>query len=107
MNVMELEVPQVTVRELARNTAEVLARVSRGETIEVTRNGEPVAMLTPPEIEESTIRGLIKAGILPKDWREQQKELFRYLRDNPPEPTPPGEKPLSQTIIEMRDEATF
>jgi prevent-host-death family protein len=107
MNLMELDVPQVTVRELARNTAEVLARVGRGETIEVTRNGEPVAMLTPPEIEESTIRRLIKAGILPKDWREQQKELFRYLRDNPPEPTPPGEKPLSQTIIEMRDEATF
>ena|SRR2546422_6131005 len=104
MYTMELDVPQVTVRELARNTAEVLARVGRGETIEVTRNGEPVAMLSPPEIEDVTIRGLIKAGILPTDWRAQQAELREYLRENPPEPAEPGERPLSETVIEMRED---
>lgn len=100
------EVPQVTVRELSRHTAEVLERVREGETIEVTRNGEPVAVLSPPDIEEVTIRGLIKAGILPPDWREQQAELRQWLRDYEPPPTPPDQKPLSEALIEMRNEET-
>ena len=98
------EVEQITVRELARKTAEVLDRVRSGERFEVTKNGEPVAMLSPPDIEEITIRGLIKVGILPPDWRERQAKLFRRLRDNPPPPTPPGQKPLSEVLMEMRDE---
>jgi len=100
------EISQVTVRELVRNTSEVLARVGGGETLEVTRNGEPVAMLSPPDIEEITIRGLIKAGILPPDWHEQQAELRRRLREEPIPPTPPGQRPLSEVLIEMREEET-
>ena len=98
------EIKQITVRELARHMAKVLERVGEGETIEDTRNGEPVAMLSPPDIEEITIRGLIKAGILPPDWREQQAELRQWLRDYEPPPTPPGERPLSETLIEMRED---
>ena len=100
------EIKQITVRELARNTAKVLARVGGGETLEVTRNGEPVAVLSPPDIEEITIRGLIKAGILPPDWREQQAELRRRLREESIPPTPPGQRPLSEVLIEMRNEET-
>lgn len=100
------ELRQITVRELARNTAKVLEQVGGGETIEVTRNGVPVAVLSPPDIEEITVRGLIKAGILPPDWREQQAELRQYLRDNPPLPAEPGQRPLSEVLIEMRDEET-
>jgi prevent-host-death family protein len=99
-----VEINQITVRELARNTANVLERVGAGETIEVTRNGELVAVLSPPDIEEATIRGLIKVGILPPDWRERQAELRRYIRDNPPLPAEPGERPLSETLIEMRED---
>ena len=95
---------QITVRELSRHTAQVLERVVAGERFEITRNGQPVAVLSPPDIEEVTIRGLIKAGILPPDWRERQKELFQELYENPPPPTPPGQKPLSQVLIEMREE---
>jgi prevent-host-death family protein len=98
------EIAQITVRELARNTAQVLARVGGGETLEVTRNGEPVAMLSPPDIEEVTIRGLIKVGILPPDWRERQAELKKYIRDNPPLPAEPHDRPLSETVIEMRED---
>ena len=97
---------RVTVRELSRHTAKVLARVGAGETIEITRNGEPVAMLSPPDIEEITIRGLIKVGILPPDWREQQAKLRQYLKDNPPLPAEPGQRPLSEILIEMREEET-
>lgn len=101
-----VEIQQITVRELVRNTSKVLARVGGGETLEVTRNGEPVAVLSPPDIEEITIRGLIKAGILPPDWREQQAELKRWLRDYEPPPTPPGQRPASEVLIEMRNEET-
>lgn len=97
---------QITVRELSRHTAQVLERVGAGERFEITRNGQPVAVLSPPDIEEVTIRGLIKAGILPPDWRERQRELFRDLRENPPPPTPLGHRPLSQVLIEMREEET-
>jgi prevent-host-death family protein len=100
------QLAQVTVRELSRHTAEVLERVSGGETIEVTRNGEPVAIMSPPDIEEITVRGLIRDGVLPPDWRKQQVELKRYLRDNPPLPAEPGQRPLSEVLIEMRNEET-
>ena len=97
---------QITVRELSRHTAQVLERVGAGERFEITRNGQPVAVLSPPDIEEVTIRGLIKAGILPPDWRERQASLRQFLRENPPEPTPPGHRPLSEVLIEMREEET-
>jgi prevent-host-death family protein len=97
---------QITVRELSRHTAQVLDRVDAGETIEVTRNGEPVAVLSPPDVEEATVRGLIKAGILPPDWRDRQARLRQRLRDNPPPPAEPGQRPLSEVLIEMREEET-
>jgi prevent-host-death family protein len=36
-----------TVRELNQRTAQVLARVEAGETVTVTKNGRPVAILRP------------------------------------------------------------
>ena len=37
----------VTVRELRNHGADVLARVARGESLTVTRDGEPVAAVVP------------------------------------------------------------
>lgn len=37
----------VTVRDLRNKGAEVLRRATRGETLTVTRDGEPVAVLGP------------------------------------------------------------
>lgn len=37
----------VTVMDLRNNTADVLARVARGEALTVTRDGEPVATMQP------------------------------------------------------------
>ncbi len=39
----------VPVRELNRHTADVLARVEQDETIAITRNGRPVAVIAPAE----------------------------------------------------------
>lgn len=38
---------QVTVRALRAHTAEVIARVERGEVVEVTDRGRPVARIVP------------------------------------------------------------
>lgn len=38
---------EVTARELNQKTAQVLARVEAGETVTVTRNGQPLAVLRP------------------------------------------------------------
>lgn len=40
---------KVTVREFSYNPSAMFARVEKGETIEVTRHGEVVAMLVPPQ----------------------------------------------------------
>ncbi len=37
----------VTVRELRNKSADVLARIGRGEQLTVTRDGEPVALMLP------------------------------------------------------------
>lgn len=37
----------VTVRDLRNNSAEVLTRVERGESMVITRDGQPVAQVVP------------------------------------------------------------
>jgi prevent-host-death family protein len=101
------DMPQVTIRELARNTAEVMERVANGEEIEVTRNGRPVAVLRPPDPEDVKLRELVKARIIPSDLLQQQAELLRQLEETPPPPTEPGMEPASETLIKMRREERF
>jgi antitoxin (DNA-binding transcriptional repressor) of toxin-antitoxin stability system len=98
------DMPQVTIRELARNTAEVLSRVANGEEIEVTRNGRPVAVMRAPDPEDVKLRELVKAGIIPPDLLQRQAELLRQLEMNPPPPGDPGLEPASETLIKMRRE---
>jgi len=46
-----LKVPQMrvtTIRELKHDTSKVLDWVAQGETVEVRRRNEPVALLSPP-----------------------------------------------------------
>ena len=43
---------RIGVRELRQNASAYLARVSLGESIEVTDRGRPVALLVPPAVDE-------------------------------------------------------
>jgi prevent-host-death family protein len=45
---------ETTARELNQQTAQVLARVEAGETVTVTKNGRPVAVLRPYGAEDPT-----------------------------------------------------
>jgi prevent-host-death family protein len=53
---------QVPVRELNQDTAGVLARVQRGESLEITSNGRPVARLLP--VAPHALAALISTGLV-------------------------------------------
>jgi prevent-host-death family protein len=53
---------QVGVRELRQNLSKYLRRVERGERLEVTERGRPVAVLVPIGRAESPLARLIATG---------------------------------------------
>lgn len=53
---------RIGVRELNQNTSQVLARVSGGETVEITDRGRPVARLVPISTDASTLARLVATG---------------------------------------------
>lgn len=55
---------RVGVRELRQNLSVYLRRVKRGERLEVTEHGQPVAMLTPLPKTQSTWDRLVAEGRL-------------------------------------------
>ncbi len=62
MNAQRAHVSEVPVRELNQNTAGVLARVKRGEHIDITERGAVVARLVPAQ--ENPLAEMISAGRL-------------------------------------------
>jgi prevent-host-death family protein len=54
---------EITVRELRNHGGEVLERVTRGEALTVTRDGQPIAELRPLR------RHPISAAVLLDRWR--------------------------------------
>ena len=54
---------EITVRELRNRGGDVLDRVARGETLTVTRDGEPIAELRP------LARRPLPAAVLVERWR--------------------------------------
>lgn len=94
---------RVGVRELRQNLSVYLDRVKEGERLEVTEHGRPVALLVPIPPEEDQIARMIADGrMIPA-----KGSLRDWLRDNPPLPARPGEKTLTQILLEMRDEEEF
>jgi prevent-host-death family protein len=57
-------VEQVGVRELRQNLSVYLARIARGETLEVTDRGQPVAILAPLPQPISVLERLKREGRL-------------------------------------------
>lgn len=85
---------EVPVRELNQDTAGVLARVKRGEAIEVTERGTVIARLIPAEshplaelIGTGRLRPAITSGPAPRPsgpvrTEDEAGELLRRLRDD-------------------------
>ena len=53
---------RIGIRELNQNTSQVVARVGRGESIEITDRGRPVARLVPVDDDTSTLNRLVASG---------------------------------------------
>lgn len=84
---------EVPVHELNQNTAQVLARVKRGEQIDITEGGAVVASLVPAQ--ENSLAEMIGAGRLhpathsgpaprpsgPVMTDHEASQLLRELRD--------------------------
>lgn len=76
---------ETTARELNQRTAQVLARVEAGETVTVTKNGHPVAVLRPYGREDPVVypfrtdpMGVDEAPTFSgeRDFSEQADELL-------------------------------
>ena len=80
-----MEDRRVGVRELRQNLSKYLRRVERGERLEVTERGRPVAVLAPLDAPEGPLARLVAAGrVIPP-----QTDLLELL--------PPRGKPSTST----------
>ncbi len=63
----------MTVREANQNFSQVIAAAERGETIVITKNGTPVAKITPQSAERSQ----------DPEWRAAYDALEQSLKSKP------------------------
>lgn len=85
------------LRELRHHTGEVLARVRRGETVEVTDRGEPVARIVP-------ITTAPKSPALARLAAEGRVRLARRTGPRPRTLPGDGTNRLSDALQALRDE---
>ncbi len=88
----------IGVRELRQNASTYLERVKRGETIQVTERGVPIAVLAPlPAVKKTRVEELIEQGILIPGEGNLDEILAR--------PVPPMDPNYSgPTLAEILDE---
>lgn len=97
---MYMAVESVGVRELRQHLSRYLERAKRGETLEVTDHGEPVARLVPvPEEEDVVARLRAEGRISPGSATGRVADLLP--------PVKISGRPLSEILREMRDEERF
>jgi antitoxin (DNA-binding transcriptional repressor) of toxin-antitoxin stability system len=71
-----------------------------GKRIAVTDRGELVAYLVPAEESGTTFQRMVAAG-------QVQLAVGNLMDLLPPPPAPPGSRPLSEVLLEMRDEEDY
>ncbi|MGH9490914.1 MAG: type II toxin-antitoxin system Phd/YefM family antitoxin [Terriglobales bacterium] len=90
---------QVGVRELRQNLSVYLRRVKRGERLEVTEHGRPVALLAPLPQSESTWDRLVAEGRLIPATRD--------LLDIPAPSGPNLGHAVSDEVLKDREDERF
>jgi prevent-host-death family protein len=94
---------RVTVRELRHDTSRLLDQIQQGASVEVTRRGEVVALIVPPDADRQLIESLERDGVLPTGWQDAQREL-RQEAPGPVYAPAAGSSPAEQAISDARDE---
>ncbi|WP_219415016.1 type II toxin-antitoxin system Phd/YefM family antitoxin [Pseudonocardia nigra] len=90
----------IGIRELRQHASRYVAMAKAGKRVPVTERGKLVAYLVPAEEPGSILDRLEAAGQL----RRATGNLMDHL---PPPPAPPGARPLSEVLQEMRDEERY
>lgn len=88
------------IRKLQQHASELIEKVQAGERVEVTRNGRLVAVLAPPDPEDQVIDELVAAGLVDPDVAGRVGSLAGWE----PLPPQPDTRPLSEALVEMREE---
>ena len=90
----------VGVRELRQNLSIYLDRVKQGAALQVTEHGRVVAVLRPVPPNASRYDILLAQGLI--------TPATKSIRDlPPPRKMPPGSRPLSDILDEMRSEERY
>lgn len=92
----------IGVRELRQNASKYLDRVKRGESIQVTDRGVPVAMLSPmPSQKKSRFEELVEQGVIVPG----KGDLAEILGTPRPPMDPDYHGPSSEQILdELRED---
>ena len=88
---------RVGIRELRQNLSVYLERVKRGEPLEVTERGRPVARLQPLVDQDDPLARLEASGLVVRRGRGSLADLLR-----PPQVD--LARPLSEILEELREE---
>lgn len=101
MSERDRQAARVGVRELRQNLSVYLDRVKAGESLDVTEHGRLVARLGPnPPEQRSIVDRMIADGRITPATHDHR------LTPPPPRSAIPG-RPLSEIVIEMRDEERY
>jgi antitoxin (DNA-binding transcriptional repressor) of toxin-antitoxin stability system len=88
---------KIGIRELRQHASRYVAMAKAGLRVPVTDRGELVAYLVPAGDGGTTFERMKAAG-------QVRPAIGNLLDLMPPPPTPPGQKTLTETLLEMRDE---
>lgn len=88
---------RIGIRELRQNASEYVRRAEKGETIEVTNRGRVVAQLNPLPRSQSVLERWIAEG-------KATPATGNWAELGPPVPLPPGSRPLSEILDELRED---
>lgn len=102
----EEAVPErVPVGHLIHDHKRVLKLVEDGHRIKITRHGQVIAVITPPDPSESALDELAAAGHVPKNWRELHASQQQFLDELLTHPLPPGPPVATEALLADRAES--
>lgn len=88
---------RIGIRELRQNASEYVRRAEKGETIEVTDRGRPVAQLTPLPQPMSVLERWIAEG-------KATRPSGNFADLGPPVSLPPGSPSTQEILDEQRED---
>ena len=92
---------RIDVGELRQDFSRYVEMARAGQRVEVTEEGKPTVYLVPADKARSVFDQLVAAGKVQRATRKGIADLL------PIPPAPPGERSLSETLQEMRDEERY